>query len=158
MTGRFSFVTTGLATALLLNALLVTPSWAELGGRTATISSDQRVLRARLSAEARSNFTVHSLTSENGLVTREYVNGQGVVFAIAWEGPSRPDLKAVLGGYFDRFQSDTARRPGQARRMGAMRSSHVDFIAVSGGHGGEFWGHAYLPSLVPAGFDLKQLD
>ena len=46
----------------------------------------------------------------NGGAVREYVNGGGVVFAVTWRGPGRPDLAQLFGDRFSTMQADTAGR------------------------------------------------
>ncbi|WP_367949067.1 DUF2844 domain-containing protein [Paraburkholderia sp. NMBU_R16] len=53
-------------------------------------------------------YTVHTLTLPSGTVVREYVASSGLVFGVAWKGPTLPDLRATLGDAFDRYVSASA--------------------------------------------------
>jgi len=130
---------------------------ASLGGNVDTITTDQSRMVVRLHAVARSGAgNLHTLTLANGGEVREYTNATGMVYAIRWTGPGKPDLESLLGVHFATMQSDnpvTARR-GMRRPPGVNR---VDLKIVSGGHAGAFWGYAWLPQSVPSGFDPASL-
>lgn len=93
----------------------------------------------------------------SGTVVSEYVTQQGVVFAVTWSGPVTPDLKSLLGdAYFSRFvQSQQARR---ASPRAPQQVAAPDLKIVSGGHQGALHGAAWLPQLVPTGFDMGTLQ
>jgi hypothetical protein len=148
------------AAALVAGAVwlgLAAPALAALGGAYDSVESDRIHLSARLNSTAAATYTVHALTLANGGVAREYTRGDGVVFAIAWRGPGRPDLRQLLGGYFDTFQADNG-LPGGRRTRRPLSVDRPDFIVRSGGHPGAFWGVAYLPQLAPAGFSVNDLQ
>jgi hypothetical protein len=129
---------------------------ATLGGGRDTVDADRVHLTARLTSTTSGTHTVHALTLANGGVVREFARSDGAVFAITWHGPSRPDLRQLLGARFDIMQSDNAMPGGRrSRRPLAVRRS--DFILGSGGHSGAFHGFAILPGLAPAGFSTKDL-
>ncbi len=135
-------------------------AWASLGGSSDSITTDQ----TRMAVSHRSVAGArHTLALTNGGEVREYVNGSGVVYAVRWSGPGKPDLESLLGGHFARFQADnlnsSRRGPGGARR-GLRRPPQVnrsDLKVVTGGRPGAFWGYAWLPANVPAGFDPASL-
>ena len=139
-------------------ALLATasPALASLGAGRESIDTDRRQLAARHSAVAASTHTVHVLTQANGEVIREFERADGVVFAVAWRGPARPDLRQLLGARFDIVQADNV-LPGGRRTRRPLAVRRPDFALASGGHPGAFWGAAYLPALAPPGFSLKDL-
>jgi hypothetical protein len=132
------------------------PAEANLGGGRDSIDADGRRLSARMSAANAPTHTVHVLTMANGEVIREFARPDGVVFAVAWRGPARPDLRQLLGPRFDTVQADNTLPHGRrTRRPLAVR--RPDFAMSSGGHPGAFWGVAYLPALAPAGFPVRDL-
>lgn len=112
---------------------------------------------------------LHTLTMPNGSVIREYMNDGGTVFAVTWRGPSRPDLRQLLGAAFDTFQEqvtapasdDTAASSGAVVHHGRLRRPLVversDLVVHSAGHPGAFFGFAYLPQQLPAGFTADAL-
>jgi hypothetical protein len=126
---------------------------ATLGQNVSTVDSDQTrlraVARAAIITGAQSAYSVHLLTMPSGTQVREYVARNGIVFGVAWEGPTLPDLKSMLGASFDAYVAATATRRGTP-----LAVSNADLVIFSGGHLRAFSGHAYLPQAVPAGVDV----
>ncbi len=145
----------GVATIAL--SLSAVPAQAGLGQARASVDSDVSRFKARLKSTATGTYTESDLTSDGGAVTREFTNGAGTVFAVAWSGPVRPDLKTLFGDYFPRFQADNATN-GRFRRHKPLHSDDLDFIVRTGGHPGAVWGYAYLPQQVPQGFSIEGLQ
>jgi hypothetical protein len=86
---------------------------------------------------------------------KEYSNADGTVFAVSWQGPGRPDLRQLLGPRFNTMGSMSHTRGHHMRR--AVTMQHSDLVIRSQGHPGAFFGVAYDPNLVPAGFSLDAL-
>jgi hypothetical protein len=130
---------------------------ATLGGSLSSVEQDKAHFSARMLSITHATHAVHSLTLANGDTVREFMNPEGAVFAIAWRGPARPDLRQLLGSRFDIMQSDNAavRVKGVRRPLTVERN---DFVVHSGGHSGAFWGLAYLPQAIPAGFSADDLQ
>jgi hypothetical protein len=123
---------------------------ATLGQNVSTVDGDQSRLRAVAhTATTQSAYSVHLMTLPSGTLVREYVAANGIVFGVAWEGPTLPDLKSVLGASFDVYVAATATRRGTP-----LAVSSSDLVVYSGGHLRAFSGHAYLPQVVPAGVDV----
>ncbi len=131
------------------------PAQASLGAAKASVDTDVAHFKARLKATAQGNYTVQELTSDGGMVTREYSNASGTVFAVSWDGPVRPDLQQLFGNYFPRFQADVQ---ANGRRHQAMRVDDIDLIVRTGGHPGHMWGFALLPGDMPQGFSTDVLQ
>ncbi|MEJ2009185.1 MAG: DUF2844 domain-containing protein, partial [Acidobacteriota bacterium] len=87
------------------------------------------------------------LSSANGRVVREYVSPAGLVFGVAWQGPTMPDLRQLLGSHFAQLQQAAQSR---RHRGGPLVVETKDFVLVSSGHMRAFHGVAYVPSLLPA--------
>ncbi len=113
-------------------------------------------LAARSSTIVNVAYTIHMMTLPNGGTVKEFERSDGVVFALAWSGPSRPDLRQLLGTRFDVMQSDIAARKGR-RLRGRMADERSDFVLHSAGHSGAFVGAAYLPQMAPAEFSVSDL-
>lgn len=123
---------------------------ATLGQNVSTLDSDQALLHAIAhTATTQSAYSVHLMTMPSGTLVREYVARNGMVFGVAWEGPTLPDLKSTLGASFDTYVAATASRRGTP-----LAVSNSDLVIFSGGHLRAFSGHAYLPQAVPAGVDV----
>ena len=130
---------------------------AGLGGAVdATGANPARMLVRLHTVTPSATGALHTLTLANGGEVREYTNAAGAVYALRWTGPGKPDLEALLGPHFAAFQADN---PVAARR-GLRRAPTVDrsdIKIVTGGRSGAFWGYAWLPQSVPAGFDPRAL-
>jgi hypothetical protein len=123
---------------------------ATLGQNVSTVDSDQSRWRAVAhTATTQSAYSVHLMTLPSGTLVREYVAPNGIVFGVAWEGPTLPDLKSMLGTSFDAYVAAAATRRGTP-----LAVSSGDLVVYSGGHLRAFAGHAYLPPAVPAGVDV----
>ncbi|MGA2778076.1 MAG: DUF2844 domain-containing protein [Steroidobacteraceae bacterium] len=152
-----SVATAALAGAALAGCgalLLPAVSQAALGGPYASIAADQTHMRASIKVTAQNAYEVHELTLPSGTVVREYVSSSGVVFAVAWNGPSLPDLRQMLGPYFADFTSEAQLRRGGLNHMNLNRS---DLSIQSGGHMRAFVGRAVLPQAVPSGVSNSEL-
>ena len=133
------------------------PALASLGHGYDSIQTDRVRLAARMTSAATPTYAMHTLVTPNGSVVREFVNPGGVVFAISWRGPGRPDLRQLLGEHFDTLQSETVVRAGRRLRA-PLAVDRSTFVVRSGGHPGGFWGVAYLPQELPTEFSAKDLQ
>lgn len=123
---------------------------AALGQNVSSVDADQTRLHAvARSATTRNAYSVHLMTMPSGTLVREYVGRNGIVFGVAWQGPTLPDLKSMLGTSFDTYVAATAIRRGTP-----LAVSSSDLVVFSGGHLRAFSGHAYLPQAVPVGVDV----
>ena len=105
-------------------------------------------LRASIKVTAQAGYTVHALTLPSGTVVREYVAANGLVFAVAWNGPSQPNFNTVLGSYFADLKNAASTAHGGRNRLDLERG---DLVIQSGGHMRAFFGRAYLVGAVPGG-------
>lgn len=118
---------------------------AALGGPPEQFSAEGTTVVASVS-----NYLTRETTLATGTQVREYVSAGGVVFAVAWDGPVLPDLKALLGKHFDTMVAESARLPKAGRSRIAINRSEV--VINSGGHMRAFEGSAWIPAQFPAGF------
>lgn len=96
-------------------------------------------------------YQVVETTGAGGVVAREYVDQTGTVFAVTWSGPTRPDMKQLLGSYFGRFVGE------RGHPRGPLRVDQSDVVIQSGGHMGALHGRAWVRDLVPKGVDADAL-
>jgi len=139
-------------------ALLTTPlpARAALGHAYVSVEIDRAALGATVTSVSAGAYTIHTLALANHGVVKEFTRADGTVFAVAWQGPGRPDLRQLLGEHFDTVQADNAARVG--RRTGRPLSvNRTDLVVTTGGHSGAFWGVALIPQLQPAGFSVSSL-
>lgn len=124
--------------------------YAELGGSVDTVQADQEQMKGTRRITSAANYSVHEIQAESGTKVREFVSPSGTVFAVAWQGPWKPDMKQLLGPYFDRYvQAIQSKR----LRRGAVSIQQPDFVVESGGHMRSFTGRAYLPQITPQNVD-----
>jgi hypothetical protein len=141
----------GLAGAIFVaSCMLSLSAQATLGQNVSTVAGDAVWMHAIThTVSQRTGYVMHRLTLPSGTVVREFVSLRGVVFGVAWEGPTLPDLKATLGPAFDQYVAATATRRGSP-----LAVSTGDLLIFSTGHMRAFAGHAFLPLAVPAGVDI----
>jgi hypothetical protein len=150
----------------LAATLAVTPAaLAALGQDPASIARDgavqgpsARAFASTAGSTAALSSVVQSqtvLTPQGVTVTEYFANG--VVFALTWNGAVMPDLSGLLGTYFPGYQVALQNRPRAGRN--APVAVQTDQIVVhSAGHMRAFTGMAYVPPLVPSGFDITLLE
>lgn len=143
-----------LPTLVLIVGVMAVPAAAELGGTADTIPADQQHMKGTLRVTAAAGYTTHEIQASTGTTVREFMDSAGKVFAVAWQGPFMPDLRQLLGTYYDQYSQ-------------ALQSKHVrrtpivvhesNLVVEAGGHMRSFHGRAYVPQLTPAGVDLTAI-
>ncbi len=134
--------------ALLLFPL---PSFASLGSDVTSVQADQAKMQGSLRTTSNDSYTLHEIQAPTGVAVKEYVSTSGKVFAVTWQGPVHPDLRQLLGTYFDQFvQAEKAQR-AQRRGRGPVQIQLPGLVVLVGGHMRAFLGKAYVPQMLPAG-------
>jgi len=134
---------------ILLSLLFAAaPLWAALGDPEQSVEADRVRLAGQLKRTVMQGYTLHEITAPGGRRVQEYVSPAGTVFAVAWEGPTMPDLSQLLGSYFSLFQTASA---SPHRRHGPLYVQSGALVVTSGGHMRDFHGFAYVTDLMPAG-------
>jgi hypothetical protein len=154
MSKRSGLSLLGAALAAMLTALMPQGARAALGEPEASISDDARLLRGSIKAMERTNYRVHDIELPSGTLLREFAALDGTVFAVAWSGPSLPNLRQAMGRYFDEYVSAAAAMHGGRNHIEVKQN---DLVVQSGGHMRRFSGRAYLPASVPVGVTLDEL-
>ena len=88
---------------------------------------------------------------------REYVNAEGVVFAVSWKGPVLPDLGALLGSYAGTLQSHVKDPSRAGMRRAPVNLEQDGLVVRSIGRMGNFFGNAYAPALIPTGVSISDV-
>jgi hypothetical protein len=144
-----------LGVAVLIAALLPHVASATLGEPEITVQTDVAQAHASIkSSEDRTGYRVHEIQLPSGTVMREFVAPNGNVFAVAWQGPTRPDLRQALGQYFGAFASAPRSKLSDRRHVQIQQG---DLVLQSGGHMRALSGRAYLQSAIPSGVNLGDL-
>jgi len=141
--------------ALLIAALGPRIASATLGEPEVTVQTDVARAHASIkSSQDRASYRVHEIQLPSGTVMREFVAPNGTVFAVAWQGPTRPDLRQALGQYFDTYNSAPRSKLADRRHVQIQQG---DLVVQAGGHMRALSGRAYLLSAVPSGVNLGDL-
>jgi hypothetical protein len=148
------------ALALLLWGLFSAgPAAATLGGDAASIDVDRAAIGAVKRASspgAKKAYTVVDLESGSH-VLREFLTPDGIVFAVSWRGLVHANLSKILGKYYADFDSAMrARRRMRGSRHLSVRGNQV--VVESWGHQRKLQGRAYVPSLLPAGVGVDEIQ
>jgi len=132
-------------------------TFASLGGDESSVQSDAGRMQARSLKTTRSGaFSFHEIQTTAGTAVREYVSPAGIVFAVAWKGPWRPDLQQLLGAHFAEYQTaiqDPNRRPAH----GPTTIQVQNLVVQLSGHMRDYSGRAYLTDQLPAAVDLETI-
>ncbi len=102
-------------------------------------------------------FTVHEFTY-GGTRVREYANANGIVFAIAWDGLSHPDLSALLGRYYADYKIQMRAQPGRMKGARFSRVNARNLVVEHGGHMRNLRGRAYDQTLFPSGVTVRDIQ
>ena len=141
--------------AWLLAALLVfgfsLPALAALGGNMDSVEADRAHMQAEITVTQADAYATHEIKAPSGTVVREYVSTDGRVFGVAWHGPFVPDMKQILGAYFQQYSAavQTAKAGHPGRRP--LNIQQPGLVVQTSGHLRAYSGRAYDPSLVPQG-------
>ncbi|CAH2893638.1 MAG: FIG00459208: hypothetical protein [uncultured Paraburkholderia sp.] len=158
--------------AMLAATVLPLASYAALGGPPVTGASMPLMLRAATPQSAPASappassqpasglvsaapYSVRQSVDANGVTIREYVLSANVVFAVTWDGPVRPNMRALLGSYFANY---VASGQSGVRGSGPLIEGNDDFRIESAGRLGRFFGRAWVPRLMPAGVRPGDLE
>ena len=150
---------TWVTAAILVFAAVINPLpvFGALGGDVTSVEGDRAKMEATLRTTSKQFYTIHEMHAANDVVVREFVSPAGKVFGVAWQGASRPDLRQVLGAYFDQFtqavQSQNAKRVGR----GPLFIQQPGLVVEMGGHMRAYVGRAYVPQMVPTGVNVEEL-
>ena len=150
-----SFVSRALCSAVAWS-LLALPAAASLGDSVASVQNDAQHLRASVRVSQKTNYTVHEMQAAAGTTVREFVSPEGKVFAVAWQGPVRPDLQQLLGSYYQRASQMVQTGNTRGGRH-PISISQPDLVIQLGGHQRAFTGHVYVPSLMPANVTAQEV-
>jgi hypothetical protein len=138
---------------------LPSPALASLGGDVTTVQADQTRMKGTLRNTPTNAYTMHEIKAPTGTVVREYVSPAGKIFAIVWQGPFLPDLRQLLGSYFEQFsQSAQNLKSKRPRIRGPLMIREPGLVVQTGGHMRAYFGKAYIPELVPQGVHIEEIQ
>lgn len=118
---------------------------ADLGG-----APEKFVHASATTVTQQSGYSVRTTTLSTGTEVHEYVSDQGIVFAVSWQGPFKPNLRKLLGRHFGKIANHEGRKAKSSRSNMELKDSEV--VIRTGGHMRAYEGQAWLPAQFPAGF------
>ncbi len=153
---RSPFSTAVLA-GLLAAIFLPLRASAALGGDLTSVDADQKQLQAvKRNLPTTGNYTAHELQTGHGTIIRQYISPAGQVFGVSWNGPHIPDLRQLLGSYYDQFEQAAAQRR-QLHQRGPLVIELPGLVVYSGGHMRAYAGRAYVPEALPPGVQAEDI-
>jgi hypothetical protein len=133
------------------------PACAGLGGDLTSVRDDQMKIQGTLRTTKNDSYNIHEIQAPSGVVVREYVSPSEIVFGVAWQGRSHPDLRQVLGAYYDRYVQAVQSQRAQRHGHGPLLIQQPDLVVQMGGHMRSLTGRAYLPQHLPAGVGSEEI-
>lgn len=149
---RVSFVFACAALSLLGQR----PACATLGENAASVTSDANELRGVVHTTWGQQYGIFEIGTGTGVNVREFMSLDGVVFAVAWDGPVPPDLQLLLGTNFAAYSHalSALQQPGLRR---SLRVTAPNLVVETDGHLRAYRGRAYLPALLSRAIPLADL-
>ncbi|HEX9023214.1 MAG TPA: DUF2844 domain-containing protein [Geobacteraceae bacterium] len=141
---------------LLSFLAVVRQAGAVLGEPASSVASDRKALSAvHRATTSRSGYTIQEIVSAVNTI-REYVSPDGIVFAVAWNGITSPDLSQLLGSYAGDYQKALKRTPLVAGKR-SLRVNADSVVVERWGHMRNLQGRAYVPALLPKGVGVDEI-
>lgn len=147
----------GFIAGLASVAIFSLPAFASLGGNLDSVNADRIHMKANLTITSKENYNVHQIQAPEGTIVEEYVSSTGTVFAVAWHGHFMPDMQQLMGTYFNQY---SAALQSQQKHFGhqPLNIKQAELVVQTGGHMRDYFGRAYIPSLLPSGLDPDQIQ
>ena len=133
----------------------VLPAFAGLGGDAASVDADVAKMKGQARATPVAGYTMSEITLPSGTVVHEFVSSEGKVFAVSWKGMAVPDLSQTLGTYFAEYKAAAAATPHASHHN--LTVQQPDLVVRTGGHMRNWYGQAYVLSLLPPNFSLDEI-
>ncbi|HEY4446136.1 MAG TPA: DUF2844 domain-containing protein [Steroidobacteraceae bacterium] len=143
-----------LSSGLLIAVLCPCIARAALGEPETSVQTDMARMRGSIRVTPQANYKLHEIRLPSGTLVREFAGSDGKVFAVAWNGPTVPNLREIMGQYFDSYLT-AAKAPHSGHHHLQIRRS--DLVVLAGGHMRAFSGLAYLPQALPSGVSAGDL-
>jgi hypothetical protein len=135
---------------VMLFATLACPASADLGGEPEKFAH-----ASATTVTQQPGYSVRTTTLSTGTEVHEYVSDQGIVFAVSWQGPFKPNLRKLLGRHFGKIANHEGRKAKSSRSQKELKDSEV--VIRTSGHMRAYEGQAWLPSQFPAGFSEENI-
>lgn len=144
--------------AILIHLTAITPVWAVLGQAKASVETDRAAMGGQVQSKLALGYSVETITVA-GMTVKEYVSSDGTVFAVAWSGTGVPNLRLLLGAYFDEYlDALTELQHKKPRLRRPLMLETANLVVERSGHMRNMWGRIFIPSRVPAMVSPKDIQ
>jgi hypothetical protein len=130
---------------------------ASLGRDATSVQEDVAKMQGSLHTSSVNSYTLHEIRTPTGVAIKEYASPVGQVFAVTWKGPFHPDLRQLLGPYFDEYVQAVRTQRAQRAGHGPILIQHAGLVVEVSGHLRSFTGRAYIPQQLPAGTRVEDI-
>lgn len=130
---------------------------AALGDHENVMTSDLIKLKSsqHIVVKKTAQYRVHEIQTPVATV-REFVDNNGLVFAVSWRGIRRPDLSVLLGSYFPEYENIDSRRARMiTREPVSIQTSKI--VVRKSGHMRNIKGLAIISGQLPEGVTEEDL-
>jgi len=133
------------------------PALAALGGDVSSVEADRAHMKAEITVTQAEAYAVHEMKAPGGTVVREYVSSDGRVFGVAWQGSFIPDMKQLLGTYYQQYAAAAKAARTARRGRGPLNIQQPGLVFENSGHMHAFSGRAYDPGLLQQGVSANDI-
>ncbi len=132
------------------------PAPATLGEAADSVTTERKALSAAQgAATAPRSYKVQEIVSDSTTI-REYISPNDIVFAIAWNGLTNPDLTQLLGSYAEEYNQAMQKTPRKhGRRFNRVKTNRL--VVEKWGHMRNLQGRAFVPNLIPPGVSVDDI-
>ena len=130
---------------------------ASLGRDATSVQEDVARMQGTLRTSSGDSYTLHEIQTPTGVAVKEYASPVGRVFAVTWKGPFHPDLRQLLGPYYDEYVQAVRTQRTQRGGRGPILIQHPGLVIQVSGHLRSFTGRAYIPQRLPAGMHVEDI-
>jgi hypothetical protein len=142
---------------ILIVLTLPFPLFASLGGEASSVAADQAKMQGTLRTTSGDSYNIQEIQTSTGVTVKEYVSSAGKVFAVTWQGPFHPDLRQVLGPYFEEYAQAVEAQRASRRGRGPLLIQQSGLVVQISGHLRSVLGKAYVPQMIPAGVQAEEI-
>ena len=130
---------------------------ASLGGDATSVQTDREKMQGALRSSSGAAYTLHEIQASTGVAVKEYLSPAGKVFAVSWQGPVHPDLRQLLGTYFEQYTQAVQAERAHRRGHGPLRIEQPGLVIQLEGHMRSYRGRVYVPQMLPAGVHAEDI-
>lgn len=139
----------------MISVVISSAAQATLGESETSVTRDVQALATTSRLTQEQSLRVHQIKLPTQQI-RQYVNAQGVIFAVTWQGAVLPPMAQLLGHYFPEYSTALATRvrvPGRRH----LQLSTPSLEVRQQGPLMHLHGVAYLQEQVPTGLAVESL-